>query len=241
MAKARNAAREALELDPNLAEAHVTRAYIEFLRDWDWQASERDFLKAIELDPDYVVAHQWYSEFLGVMGRHDEGIVESIRAVALEPTSSLQLRVLGNSYRQAGRYAEAIEHLNKADELDDSHQGTLYYLTQTYWESGMHAEAIVAANRWDERWGRFYGFLAEGKPHEALPVLEEFAEDEINDELWVYSYVLAGENEKALGLLEELFRRRDVLLPPSLTDNILDPIAEEPRVVEIRRSIGLEP
>ena len=113
MAKARTAAREALALDPNLAEAYVTRAYIEFLHDWDWEASERDFLKAIELDPDYVVAHQWYSELLMVMGRHDESIAEGIRAVELEPTSALQVRELASSYRGAGRYAEAIEQLKK--------------------------------------------------------------------------------------------------------------------------------
>ena len=94
MAKARSAAREALKLDPNLAGAYVTRAYIEFLQDWDWEASEKDFLKAIELDPDYVVAHQWYSEFLMVMGRRDESIAEGMRAVELDPTSALQVREL---------------------------------------------------------------------------------------------------------------------------------------------------
>ena len=84
MAKARTAAREALRLDPDLAEAYVTLAYIEFLQDWDWEAAETDFLKAIELKPNYVIAHQWYSEFLGVMGRHEEGIAESVRALELE-------------------------------------------------------------------------------------------------------------------------------------------------------------
>ena len=83
MAKARTAAREALRLDPDLAEAYVTLAYIEFLQDWDWEAAETDFLKAIELKPNYVIAHQWYSEFLGVMGRHEEGIAESVRALEL--------------------------------------------------------------------------------------------------------------------------------------------------------------
>ena len=62
MAKARTAARNALEIDPNLAEAHVTLAYIAFLHDWNWEASERDFLHAIELNSRYAPAHQWYSE-----------------------------------------------------------------------------------------------------------------------------------------------------------------------------------
>ena len=167
MAKARAAAREAIELDPNLAGAYVTRAYIEFLQDWDWEASEKDFLKAIELDPDYVVAHQWYSEFLGVMGRHDESIAESMRAVELEPTADLQVRELARSFWQAGRYPEAIEQLKKADELVYSHPSTMNLLTQSYWLSGMREEAIAVAYRWDERWGRFYEILADAQYNEA--------------------------------------------------------------------------
>ena len=239
MAKARSAARVALELDPNLAEAYVTRAYIEFLQDWDWEASEKDFLKAIELDPDYVVAHQWYSEFLGVMGRHDESIAESMRAVELEPTSALQIRELAASYRQAGRYSEAIDTLKKTDELHYSHPLTLNYLAEAYWLSGISEDAIVAAYRWDERWGRFYELLAEAKPKEALASLESFAEDEITDLERVTGYILAGDKQKTLDMLEDFFRRRDMNLPSILTSATFDPFSKEPRVVELRRSMGL--
>ena len=239
MRKARSAAREALELDPNLAEAYVTRAYIEFLQDWDWEASEKDFLKAIELDPDYVVAHQWYSEFLGVMGRHDEGIAESMRAVELQPTSALQVRELANSYLQAGRYADAIEQLKKTEEFDYSHPSTLNSLAQAYWLSGMPEEAIVAAYRRDERWGRFYELMAEAKPKEALASLESFAEDELVDQNWIDFYILAGDKQKALDLLEDSFRRHYIILPQILTAGILEPLSDEPRVVELRRRMGL--
>ena len=239
MTKARTAAREALELDPNLAEAYVTRAYIEFLQDWDWEASEKDFLKAIELDPDYVVAHQWYSEFLSVMGRHDESIAESTRAVALEPTSALQVRELARSFSQAGRFAEAIEQLKKTDELVYSHPSTMNDLAVNYWLSGMREEAIVVAYRWDERWGRFYELLADAKFSDALASLESFADSEIRDRHWINCYILAGEKDRALALLDDFFRRRYVSLPALLTDPMLHPISEEPRVVELRRSMGL--
>ena len=239
MAKARSAAREALELDPNLAGAYVTRAYIEFLQDWDWEASEKDFLKAIELDPDYVVAHQWYSEFLMVMGRRDESIAEGMRAVELDPTSALQVRELANSYRGAGRYAEAIEQLKKTDELNFSHPSTMFYLTQSYWLSGMREEAIATAYRWDERWGRFFELLVDAKYTDALVSLESFAEDELTDQHWISCYILVGDKQKALDLLEDSFRRRYVSLPAILTDALLDPISEEPRVVELRRRMGL--
>ncbi len=200
---------------------------------------EKDFLKAIELDPDYVVAHQWYSEFLGVMGRHDESIAESMRAVELEPTSALQVRELANSYLQEGRYGEAIVQLKKADELFYSHPSTMNSLAQAYWLSGMPEEAIVAAYRWDERWGRFYELLAEAKPKEALASLESFAEDEITVQSRISCYLLAGDKQKALDMLEDSFRRHSMTLSANLTDAILDPISEEPRVVELRRRMGL--
>jgi tetratricopeptide (TPR) repeat protein len=239
MTKARAAAREALTLDPNLAEAYVTRAYIQFLHDWDWEASEKDFVKAIELDPDYVVAHQWYSEFLGVMGRHDESIAESTRAVELDPTSALQVRGLARSFSQAGRLAEAIEQLKRADELVYSHPSTMYSFTLSYWAAGMREEAIVAAYRWDERWGRFYELLADAKFNDAIASLESFADGELTDQNWINCYILAGDKDRAVALLEDFFHRRYMTLPQVLTDPILAPLSEEPRVVELRRSLGL--
>ena len=196
-------------------------------------------MKAIELDPDYVVAHQWYSEFLMVMGRPDESIAEGMRAVELDPTSALQVRELANSYRGAGRYAEAIEQLKKTDELNFSHPSTMFYLTQSYWLRGMREEAIATAYRWDERWGRFFELLADAKYTDALVSLESFAEDELTDQHWISCYILAGDKQKALDLLEDSFRRRYVSLPAILTDAVLDPISEEPRVVELRRRMGL--
>jgi tetratricopeptide (TPR) repeat protein len=209
------------------------------LEDWDWEAAERDFLKAIELDPDYVVAHQWYAEFLTAMGRHDESIAESVRAVELEPTSSLQVRGLANSYLQAGRVAEALDQLQKADELEYSHPSTMNSLTELYWINGMQEDAIVAGYRWDERWGRFFELLADSKPDEALASLDSLPVGEFNEQLRFNAYVLAGKKQEALKFLEELHARRYMTLPTIITGAIIEPIAEEPRLVELRRGMGL--
>jgi tetratricopeptide (TPR) repeat protein len=196
-------------------------------------------VKALELDPDYVVAHQWYSEYLGVMGRHAESIAASERAVALEPTSALQIRELANSYRQAGRYDEAIERLLNADELIYNHPATMNYLVQAYWATGRPEDAIVAAYRWDERWGRFYELLASGRPQEAIASLESFAGDELTGQHRFNAYLLAGEHDEAIGLLEEFHQERYMTLPSILTDPLLAPIADEPRVVALRRRMRL--
>ncbi|TDI45391.1 MAG: protein kinase [Acidobacteria bacterium] len=238
MAKARTAAREALRLDPALAEGYVTMAYIEFLQDWDWDAAEKDFLKAIELKPNYVVAHQWYAEFLVVTGRHEEGIAENMRAIELEPASSLQNRELANSYMRTGQYAEAIVQLKKTDELDPSHSATLVSLAQAYWLNGMPDEAIAVASREDARWRQFYTLLAEKKNEEASAVIDAF--EELTDQNKIVSYAMASDSDKFLSLLEVSFRRHYVILPGILENPVLAPWSSDERIVQLRRNVGLE-
>ena len=74
-------------MDENLSQAHASLAYVKMLYDWDWQASEKEFKRAIELNPNYAEAHQWYAEYLAYMGRHDESIKEAKRALELDPLS----------------------------------------------------------------------------------------------------------------------------------------------------------
>jgi tetratricopeptide (TPR) repeat protein len=213
-------------------------AYIEFLQDWDWKAAEKDFLKAIELKPNYVVAHQWYAEFLVVTGRHEEGIAENRRAIELEPASSLQNRELANSYMRTGQYAEAIVQLKKTDELDPSHSATLVSLAQAYWLNGMPDEAIAVASREDARWTQFYTFLADEKNDEASAVMVAF--EEITDQAKIVSYAMASDSEKVISLLEASFRRHYVILPAILNNPILAPWSSDARIVELRRNVGLE-
>jgi len=239
MAKARTATREALRLDPNLAEGYVTLAYIEFLQDWDWKAAEKDFLKAIELKPNYVVAHQWYSEFLGAMGRHEEGIAEGMRAVELGPASALQNRELANSYMQAGQYAQAVLQLKNTDTLDPSHSSTLVALAHAYWLSGMPDEAIEVGGREDARWRQFYTLLAEGHNDEASAVIDAF--EELIDQDKFVSYAIASNGNKVISLLEACFRRHYVVLPSMLANSILAPWSSDARIVDLRRNMGLEP
>jgi TolB-like protein/DNA-binding winged helix-turn-helix (wHTH) protein len=101
--KARTAAQKALALDPTLGEAQATLAYIEFEYDWDWAAAERDFRKALQLNPGYPTAHQWFGQYLAAMGRFDEAVAELKRAQELDPVSvSIQTNV-GRVFRYARR------------------------------------------------------------------------------------------------------------------------------------------
>ena len=107
--------------DEVLAEPHATLGFIRFAHDLDWDGAEADFLTAIERDPDYATARQWYALYLSVVGRYDEAIEQSRRAVDLEPTSALANRSLASTYLKAGRYEEGMEQLETARQLDPEH------------------------------------------------------------------------------------------------------------------------
>ena len=114
------------------------------------------------------------------------------------------------------------------------------FITENKWLNGLQWNAaIVAAYRWDERWGRFFELLAQDKPDEAIDSLESFAEDELLAEDWFTVYTLTGAEQETLALLEEFYRERDVSLPQMVTDRILGTLYDAPRVVELRRELGL--
>ncbi|MEA2238880.1 MAG: hypothetical protein QOC81_3604 [Thermoanaerobaculia bacterium] len=118
--QAEKEARVALSIDPSLAEAHTSLAYLKFWEDWDWPAAEREFRQAIALNPDYATAHQWYAEYLRLMGRFDESIAESNRALELDPLSLVINMEAGLPYYFRHQYDKALEHFQKAIALDPS-------------------------------------------------------------------------------------------------------------------------
>jgi TolB-like protein/Tfp pilus assembly protein PilF len=241
MAKARTAAREALRLDPALAAAHVTLAYVQFLHDWDWQAAESGFLRAIELQPDYPVAHEWYAELLMVRGRHDEAISEARRSLDLEPTSPILSRELGYRLYQARRFDEAVTQFRETLELDPEFSLTRVMLTDALWDGGRRAEALAEAEHIDERRRTLYRHLARGETREALAWVESFPRREYSPSTLAGFYALAGASAKALDFLEQAFENRTPQLPLALGRPAFDAVRSEPRLVELRRSMGLEP
>jgi TolB-like protein/DNA-binding SARP family transcriptional activator len=116
----RAAARRALALDETLGEAHVAQGMLEFYFEWNWAAAEREFRRAVALNPSDQHAHHMYANYLVAMGRMDEAIAERIRALELDPLSSRSGFLLGRDYFAAGRYDEAIEQYRRAMEIDST-------------------------------------------------------------------------------------------------------------------------
>ena len=219
----------------------MSLAYIEFLHDWDWEAAERDFLKAIELDPNYAVAHQWYGEFLSVMGRHDEAIERIRRAVELEPTSSIISFELAFKFSMARRFPEAIAQSHKTIELDPSFPLTHAILTSAYWYGGMIDEAVAQAQYLDETTRGYYEALGRGDNDEAVEWIDEAVEAGLDITTASTYYAVAGAKDKSLDLLEEAVRQRIPQVLVSQNRAAFYPYRSDPRFIAVRRSIGLEP
>jgi eukaryotic-like serine/threonine-protein kinase len=143
--RAKSYARKALELDESLAEAHTSLAWSLFIYDWDWEAAEREFRRAIELDPRYATAHQWHAFLLAARNRLDEALLEGHVAQELDPASVSIRRTLGWLYVYARRYDQANYHLARAIEMNPDAEETYRVLgfSQAMQEEYAEAERVL--------------------------------------------------------------------------------------------------
>ena len=144
MPKARAAAKKALELDPNLAEARTSLGLVTYIFDWDWAGAEREFREAIRLNPSYSVAHHVYAMLLMTLGRRDESVTEAQRALDVDPLSLPINSILGSMLGGAGRLDEAIERYKRTLELSPDFSMARRDLGGAYKRKGMNAEALDA-------------------------------------------------------------------------------------------------
>lgn len=140
--KARAAAEKAIALDDSLAEAHVSLAMVHEAYDWDWIAAEREFRRAIELNPNYATAHQWYGLFLASMGRFSEAETEVRKAQQLDPLSPIVKMALAEVYTWNRRYDDALLEYKKVIALDPSFLGSYGNLAYVYEQKRMFPEAV---------------------------------------------------------------------------------------------------
>ncbi len=250
--KAREAARKALEIDEALGEAHASLAFINAFFDWDWAAAEAGFKRAIQLNPSYATAHQWYGFFLALTGRFDEGITESEKARDLDPLSPLINTLTAASYYLAGRYEESIAILLKTLELAPNFLPANGYIAMVYVASGMCEDAVEAIRRFEAsaaghaytlgHMGYAYGVC--GRRDDALRVLGLL--DELAKQRYVSPVhrapVLLGLDrlDEAFDLLEEAYMERNPWLLFCRTVPVYKPLLSDRRYKELLTKIGFE-
>jgi len=215
--KARTAAKKALELDDTLAEAHATLAMAIWNFDFDFAQANKEFQRAIELNPNYATAHQQYgNNTLSALGRFDEAIAEGKRAVVLDPLSSVINSDLGAVYLYARRYDEAIAQFRKLLEMDPNDYFGHYLLGQALEMKGSRDAAIVEYQKAralnDDPsvlgvLGRAYGLS--GNRAEALKILDQMKALSKERYVAAYSFALVylglGDKEEALRWLEKSY------------------------------------
>ena len=161
MPKARDAASQALRLDENLAEAHTTLACFEMILNWNWAGAEREFKRAIELNPSYTPAHVYYAHYLAAMGRSDESVAEAKRALTLDPFSEFTMDFSQWAFYMDHHYDLALEQSQQTFELTPEMPWSTYDFGQIYDATGRHKEAIEEFIKAQEIFGLSPGRLAE--------------------------------------------------------------------------------
>ena len=219
--KAKEAALRAVEIDKNLAEAHSSLALIQVYYDHDWIQAEREFKKALELDPDLTSAHQRYGSYLTFMGRFEEAIRHYETALELDPFS-LQVNMnLATAYYLRGEYDRAVNHLAKTMELEPNYMPTHFVLGCVYIQQDRLAEAIAEFQRiykLDEEAYLALGFMGyahalAGEHAEAETLLNILQEISLRKYVSPYSmlviHLALGPKERVFELLEQLYEERN--------------------------------
>ena len=144
MERAKTEARKAIELDETLAEAHTSLGWVTFIYDWDWSGADREFRRAIELNPRYSTARQWHAWYLMAMGRFDEALSEGRVAVDLDPGSVSIRRSLGWLQYYSRQHEAALENLRKALTMDPTAEETHRLLGLVYLQQGRYDDSAAA-------------------------------------------------------------------------------------------------
>ncbi len=243
------AARGALELDEDLAEAHAALALVALMRDWDWQASEREYRRALELNPNSPDVRLDYSFYLLYANRVDEAIAERRRALELDPLQARLGAHLGSALVMAGRYDEAILHLEKAVELDPSIGGQ-YFLAEAHAARGEYEKAAASQMRFlksnrDPQTAENFERLYRAKGYaSAVRYLDEDAlmqeKEKPQPDPWVLAYLSArlGKKDEAFRWLEVSFQKRDTGLLQLRSDPDVASLRSDPRYADLVRRIG---
>jgi serine/threonine protein kinase/lipoprotein NlpI len=255
-AKARQAAEKAVELDPSLAEAHVSLGLVHMVFDWDFSGAEREFRRAIEINPAYAYTHIWYAELLWSTGRYEDAVKETRKAVALAPFTPALSVNLGLALMAAKHLSEAEQVFRKALDTDPNFPIAHYGLAQVlilqkqFDESVKEMEKTVQLIPESSYYRGYLGYaLAKaGRNEEARKILAELIEEAKTKYVSWYGiadiYAALGEEDHAFAALELAYQQGDTRMNNIRTraDSGQDSFpASDPRFADMLKKVGLPP
>lgn len=241
---------KAVHFDESSAEAHTSLAFA-LQADYNWGGAEREYRKAIELNPNYATAHHWYGILLNRTGRQDQSLREASKAQLLDPLSPQIAVSLSFVYDQVREYDRAETIIRKVFELEPNFVTAHGCLYTVYLHQGRYAEAekeigeilrLTNGLPWGKAW-MAAGYALAGRTKDANAILDELKalppEAYVGAEPMVYAYAGLGQKEKAIGLIEREYETRADWLPHLLQEPMAASIRFEPRVVAVLKKMGL--
>jgi serine/threonine-protein kinase len=250
MPLAKAAAEKALQLDPSLAEAHATAGLVRAFYDWDWSGGEREFRRAVELNPGSAAVHDWLGWFLANVGRTDEGLRSLRRAVELDPLSAAYNGDIAIALWGARRYDDSIAQTRKALDLDPHFFMGHLQLGWDYAAKGDFPAAVEALEK--ARQIEDHPFVAaslawvhgrQGRRADALRQLErlqQFArKGYVTPYFFSYVYLGLGDRDLAVAWLEKAYEDRSLGIYFVKVDPFLDPVRSDPRFQRLLQRMGL--
>jgi tetratricopeptide (TPR) repeat protein len=252
--QARAAIMKALELDDTLVEAHLSLGDLRMRMEWDFVGVEKEYKRAIELNPNHAMAHNQYGNYLVNMGRFDEAIAEHKRALELDPVSTWMVTGLGWAFRAAGQCDQAIKVYHQVLEIDPNWIPALWGLAACYEQKRMYAEAIAALQKvkaivgeeihdFDGQLG--YLYAVSGQRGEALKRLNKLRE--LARQKYIFPSVIAaiyaglGEKDQAFDWLQKGCRDRDENMAQLKATHYWHGLRSDPRYQDLLRCVGLPP
>lgn len=240
--RAKEAAIKALEIDDTLAEAHASLAYAELEYDWDPARAESGYKRAIELNTNYVTAHQWYAEYLAVTGRPREAEAEAERARQIEPLSMpVRMFIASQAYEGDRDFDRAIGQLLQMIEIDPGFTPAYHLLGTCYMEKGMNDQAVEVwlkgaalggtppgtVGRLRKAYGEsgMAGYLRQ----EAVSLEEESKRRYVSPVFVAMDFALLGEKERAFEWLDKAYEERSGWLLELKFDPVWDNLRADPR------------
>jgi TolB-like protein/DNA-binding winged helix-turn-helix (wHTH) protein/Tfp pilus assembly protein PilF len=247
MPKARAAALKALELDSSLAEAHTSVALITENFDFDWPRAEQEYRRAIELNPSYATAHQWYAEYLALLGRFDEALAESERARALDPLSLIIAADKGAILYYARRYDEAIAQFRGVREMEPDFPRAQMIVSALV-EKGQFAKALAEFEKSDDRrseawtWAwRAYVYGRAGQHAQAQQALQRvqhsYKRRPISPDPMLWALLGAGNRDETFAWFEKAYADHSNLLTTLKVNPAFDPLRADPRFENLMRRV----
>jgi len=252
-AKARDAALRALDLDDGLAEAHSALGHVRSSYDWEWDAAEREFIRALELNPSASSTYHWYSHLLISRRRFPESLAASQRALELNPLDAEMEAHLAFHHLCSGEYDHAIEHCRRGLEIDEGFHELHWFFAEALSSMGRYGEAIEPMERairlgggTQAEWaGLARVFAGSGRRDKAEEILERLvapSEERIPPSAWVAAtYAALGDSDRALEWIEKAVEQRSLQVPYLGVWPAFRNLRDMPRYRDVLDRLGLGP